>query len=379
MTESKGNGVPVHQRGVPTMRKRRLVVMFAVVLVVSFGLAGAVGSQEEPVAPPTDEALLGEPVLNPYSMNILVTNDDGVDADGLKAVVARLIQQGHKVYVVATKVGTSTRSAMFNFHVGGKLTATKVPAWTTGPKFGSLKPVATWRLDKVVDKTGKEYMLSPSDSVYFASSLWSATAPPALRIPKPQLVVSGVNKGQNLADASKHSGTVGAASTAAELKLPAIAISTVGTSTGQDLQYWWSAKIVTNLIVALQKTQGTSPAVLTPEYLLNVNAPIPTATGSALKTAFAYSVIGADAEYLMKYTPPASTAPATLTFTIGNGGDVEPGVAPADSYYFTTKKMVAITLQESVGGNASASAVSAFKTRMSTSGFELPTRVPYPN
>jgi len=121
---------------------------------------------------------------------ILITNDDGVRSDGLEALAAALDPLGD-VTVVAPLTEASA--------IGHALTLRR--------------PL---RLEKVSDRI---YCVdgTPTDCVNIAITT-------VLRS-KPDLIVSGINKGWNLGDDVTYSGTVSGALEGALLGVPSIAIS----------------------------------------------------------------------------------------------------------------------------------------------------------
>jgi 5'-nucleotidase len=135
-------------------------------------------------------------------MRILVTNDDGVDADGIAAIARGLAGAGHQVVVVAPERNMSGMSAALGpVEVGA------------GVEHIEVHPAA-------LDGDGIE--------------AWSIAAPPALGVfaacqggfgAVPDLVVSGVNAGLNTGRSVLHSGTVGAALTATTFGVAAMAVS----------------------------------------------------------------------------------------------------------------------------------------------------------
>ena len=136
----------------------------------------------------------------PKRLTILVTNDDGVGAPGIDLLVERLRKlKNVKVTVVApaeNKSGTGDQTTP------GELTVT--PAThrqrLQGPAVaGFPADTVVWALDHGV---------------------------------KPDLVVSGVNQGQNLGPVVDASGTVGAAKTAVRNGIPALAVSQGADLTG---------------------------------------------------------------------------------------------------------------------------------------------------
>ncbi len=127
-------------------------------------------------------------------LRVLVTNDDGVGAPGIDALVEGLRTLPKvKITVVAPDKNNSG--------IGDKVSTTPVTA-TDATTISGYDAVA-------VNGT-------PADSVIYALDDLGL---------KPQVVVSGNNNGQNLSAAVDTSGTVGAAKTAARAGIPALAVS----------------------------------------------------------------------------------------------------------------------------------------------------------
>ncbi|GIH74291.1 5'/3'-nucleotidase SurE [Planobispora longispora] len=129
------------------------------------------------------------------ALTILLSNDDGYNAPGIKAVFDKLTAAGHDVTIVAPAANQSGASVKRTVEDGLQVTARKVA-------------------DKVWAVTG-----TPGDSVLFGLGHVFAGR-------KVDLVVSGTNFGQNIGAITNNSGTVGAAITAIDLGVPAIAVST---------------------------------------------------------------------------------------------------------------------------------------------------------
>lgn len=126
-------------------------------------------------------------------MRILVCNDDGFQAEGLKAL-AKAMESLGEVWVVAPDREQSASSHALSLH----------------------RPLR-------VEQVGERWFSvdgTPSDCVYLAVNHLMKEA-------RPELLVSGINHGSNLADDVTYSGTVAAAMEASLLKLPAIAFSLV--------------------------------------------------------------------------------------------------------------------------------------------------------
>ncbi|MCM5704957.1 5'/3'-nucleotidase SurE [Larsenimonas salina] len=158
---------------------------------------------------------------------LLLSNDDGVHAPGLKALSDALSDAFH-VRVVAPDRDKSGAS--------NALTLTR--------------PLSVGQLDNgyyYVDGT-------PADCVYLGvRELWE---------PTPDMVVSGINHGGNLGDDVLYSGTVAAAMEGRSLGLPAMAVSLCGKT------HFDSAARAARMLV-----EQTDHLTLPPRSLLNVNVP----------------------------------------------------------------------------------------------------------
>ncbi len=187
---------------------------------------------------------------------VLVTNDDGVAAPGLDAVVEAL--RGNSALVVdvvapaANQSGTGdkTTPASSTFDVTAATTASGYPALA-------------------VDGF-------PADTVLFAVR-HVLPAPP-------DLVVSGINTGQNVSrEIAAISGTVGAALTAARLGIPAIAVSQ-GLAAGIDFQQ--AAGYVAKLVERLRRSRGLLRVFQSrdvPGQALALSLNFPTCTAGAVR------------------------------------------------------------------------------------------------
>lgn len=176
----------------------------------------------------------------PPPYRILITNDDGVRAPGI-AIVAQTLQAIGQVIIVAPADNQS-----------GK-----------GHSIVTTEPV--FRSDLTLSNGLKAISLTatPATTVNIAIS--------NIVTPKPDLIVSGINRGYNLGYSSYLSGTVGAARQGAMQGVPAIATSLAEAGTQRD--YVFAAEEV--LGVARRVKQWGLP----PNTFLSVNIPIMPADG----------------------------------------------------------------------------------------------------
>ncbi|MEE9543328.1 MAG: 5'/3'-nucleotidase SurE [Thermodesulfobacteriota bacterium] len=160
---------------------------------------------------------------------ILVTNDDGIRSEGLSLLVSALEPLGD-VFVVAPDRERSAASHSLTLH----------------------RPL---RMDEISEKT---HMIdgTPTDCIILALG--------GVLPRRPDLVVSGINKGGNLGEDTIYSGTVSAAMEATLLNIPSIAVSLVARENFDFTNAAsFSAKLAGRVL-----TEG-----LPPDTLLNVNVP----------------------------------------------------------------------------------------------------------
>lgn len=208
-------------------------------------IAAALALAAPPVLGGATAAAASEP------LDVLLTNDDGYQASTLAAVKQVLVGAGHRVTVVAPCTDQSGRgtSQAANYPRGVPTTENTITARRTATD--------TWAVCG-----------TPSDAVLFGVQHAFPAGPP-------DLVVSGVNPGQNSGAVANHSGTVGATVMAGELKIPAIAVSVeidVRTSPPSVGSVRDASAYAVRLIDRLQST--SSGALLPERVTLNVNYPV---------------------------------------------------------------------------------------------------------
>ena len=167
-------------------------------------------------------------------MRILVANDDGIGAPGIRALALALARE-NEVYVVAPD---RERSAM-----GHALTLHR--PLSAEPYFMDASIAGAW------STTG-----TPSDCVKLAVG--------AILEHQPDLIVSGINRGPNLGADVLYSGTVSAALEGVINGFPAVAFSLAAFS---DRGYDEAAEFALSLVRQLRTR------TLPPKFLLNVNVP----------------------------------------------------------------------------------------------------------
>ncbi|MFD7909480.1 5'/3'-nucleotidase SurE [Streptomyces sp. NPDC059752] len=264
------------------MRRKR-VLPLAALLLCTPALAGTAPAVAAPQTAPAGP------------LRILLTNDDGYNAPGIRKAFERLTAAGHDVTIVApltNQSGTGTKM------MSAPTIAVKHPE----PK--------VWAVDG-----------TPGDSVAFGlAEVFAGDAP--------DLVVSGTNFGPNVAGLATHSGTVGGAVAALEHGVPAIALSTGGVSApdpvttvnamGPTLDF--AVKLIDRL-----RTRARSGPLLPEGVGLNVNHPVVGADGKG--TAAGVSATFQDPQTLLE---PDFTDAGDGTWKMTVKVDLRPAVKGSD-------------------------------------------------
>ncbi|MBT3204104.1 MAG: 5'/3'-nucleotidase SurE [Gammaproteobacteria bacterium] len=162
-------------------------------------------------------------------MHILLSNDDGYLAPGLKAIADELSMMS-EITVVAPDRNRSGAS--------NSLTLQR-------PLRAQMTPLGFYKVDG-----------TPTDCVHLALT--------GLLTEEPDMVVSGINSGANLGDDVIYSGTVAAATEGRFLGLPALAVSL---ASRDELHFDTAAKATGEIIRKLLKTP------LPEDTILNINVP----------------------------------------------------------------------------------------------------------
>ena len=172
-------------------------------------------------------------------MNILISNDDGIAANGIRALTEELAKH-YNVYVVAPDRERSAAGHSLTLHT--PLRVEELEETKTGAK-------RTWITNGTPGdcvKLGINAILAPEE--------------------QPDFVISGINHGPNLGSDILYSGTVSCAMEGAMLGVPSIAVSLASMqSEYEDFKY--TAKFIAALLKKLKDFK------FPPKMLLNVNVP----------------------------------------------------------------------------------------------------------
>jgi 5'-nucleotidase len=178
-------------------------------------------------------------------LNVLLTNDDGIEADGLQAMRRALLEiEGVRLAVIAPD---GNRSAM------ARSITTRRPLWVEEVPFAD-------------DTLGYATDGTPVDCVRLASlgivEDFSA-----------DLVVAGINHGANLGDDITYSGTVAAALEGVVLGLPAIAVSQQSGARSLDYRFDGGFGFDVAAAFVARMVERIDDVPLPARTLLNINVP----------------------------------------------------------------------------------------------------------
>jgi 5'-nucleotidase len=165
-------------------------------------------------------------------MRVLVSNDDGVDAPGIRILARGLREAGHDVLVVAPDRDRSGASNSLTLDMPVRVVQLDASTWCVHG--------------------------TPTDCVHVAIT--------GMLELEPDIVVSGINNTANLGDDVIYSGTVAAAMEGRFLGLPAVAMSLV--TTEHKARHFATAARAAVEIVARLKSDP-----LPADTILNVNVP----------------------------------------------------------------------------------------------------------
>lgn len=155
-------------------------------------------------------------------MHALVTNDDGIDSPGLAVLAGAALDAGYDVTVAApARESSGASAALLGAEHDGRL--------VVEPRRAPGLPEGVTSL-----------------AVRAAPALIAFVAAYEGFGPKPDLVLSGVNKGANTGNAILHSGTVGAALSATTHGITSVAMSV----DAAEPEHWETARLVADHVLA---------------------------------------------------------------------------------------------------------------------------------
>lgn len=168
-------------------------------------------------------------------MKILLTNDDGYRALGINTLYHSLVKEGHKVNIVAPETNSSGAGQAITVYMPMSITQV-----SENIHFVSSTPADSVRLGL--------------QCIYGAVENY------------PDLVISGINMGENIGEDVLYSGTVGAAKEGLIHGIPSLAISTPG----PDFNHMEDVSMV---VIDLINRICRDKSILDKPFVWNVNIP----------------------------------------------------------------------------------------------------------
>jgi 5'-nucleotidase len=228
-------------------------------------------------------------------MRILVSNDDGVNALGLK-VLAEALSKIADITVIAPDRDRSASSNSLT--IDNPLRVSKL-------ENGFLAVNGT-----------------PTDCVHLGLTAWMDE--------RPDLVVAGINSGPNLGDDVLYSGTVAAAIEARFFEIPAIAIS-MGAGHPKRYDYEVAARVALELVQKFTQNPTSTP------ILLNVN--VPKVSFEKIK---GYQVVRLGNRHRAERTVASQDPRGHKVYWVGAAGS-EQDAGPGTDFYSIKSDFVTIT------------------------------------
>ncbi|MGM0507976.1 MAG: 5'/3'-nucleotidase SurE [Fusobacteriota bacterium] len=171
-------------------------------------------------------------------MKILLSNDDGIDAEGIRILRQYLKAEDHEVYVVAPQKEESGTGHGVTLH----------------------EPLRIKEVYKNNEFYGYAVSGKPTDCVKLA--IWGI-----YKDTKFDYLISGINRGENLGTDILYSGTVSAAAEGSLLGLSSIAISVYTDKDKDTYNYDTAAKFLIDYLKEIKKDDFPR------DSLLNINVP----------------------------------------------------------------------------------------------------------
>ena len=169
-------------------------------------------------------------------MRILLTNDDGYRAIGINSLFKLLLSYGHDVIIIAPEMNSSGYSQSISVY-----TPVKIHQVSERVYFVSSTPADSVRL-------GLQIVYGDTNNY-------------------PDLIISGINLGENIGEDVLYSGTVGAAREGLIHNIPSLAVSTNG---APDFVYMDDVAIV---VLDLINRFHNNKEALNEAFMWNINIP----------------------------------------------------------------------------------------------------------
>ncbi len=208
-----------------------------------------------------------------HALKILLTNDDGCNAPGINILADALEAAGHTIEIYAPasdQSGQGSRLVVPNSTCSAiNFTASRVDSGKVTTGKPNRQCVATSIRDCTAPFpppfTGNNQIISasPVESTQVGLQLMTGAQ-------TPDLVISGINRGENVGATINHSGTVNAAVAAVRQGIPGIAVS-LGIP-APDNRYADAAQVIVRIVDRLQKEANGKP-LLPAQTGLNINYP----------------------------------------------------------------------------------------------------------
>ena len=244
------------------------------------------------------------------TFHLAITNDDGIESPGLRAAVEAVADLGRITVVAPTNQQTATGRGL----TGNKQSRFEQVAFRTGNGTCS----------------GYHCPCSPAQVVRHAMHT-------VFRDDRPDILISGINYGENLGNMITCSGTVGAALEASSHHVPALAVSKqtdIASHHNYTEQNWEAAAYFLRKFAGLVLVNRLMPDV----DVLKIEVP----DGATTETGWKMTRLSRTSYYLKEHDNPTANAVIGEFKTLINP-DREATETDSDIYALAVEKLVAVT------------------------------------
>lgn len=208
-----------------------------------------------------------------YALNILVGNDDSCNSEGVNILMDALEAAGHTVTMYSPAGEQSGKSSSASTNLFKAYVVSNVGF--EGPTGADNRYCVRVPTESPEEGSEEEFIASASPRDSIAVGLEFMQDSP------PDLVVTGINRGQNTGKVAVASGTVGGAVAAIQAGIPAIAVSRHRFATAEGLTIEQGANFIVALVAELEAKRIEGQPLLPAFTGLNVNTPVGTPRGVA--------------------------------------------------------------------------------------------------
>ncbi|CAH0991198.1 5'/3'-nucleotidase SurE [Sinobacterium norvegicum] len=217
------------------------------------------------------------------SLNLLLVNDDSCNSEGINTMADVLEARGHAITMVAPAGEQSGKSSSISTEVGQSYDISN--SGFEGPTSAANRYCVRVPTENPEEGGAEGFITasaSPRDSALVGLQLMSDN--------QPDMIISGINKGQNVGRVAVTSGTIGAVVAGLQNGIPSIAISRHRFTDEDGVSIEGAAAIVADVIAELEANQIEGQPLLPAMTGISINTP------KGVPVGIASTTLGVDAD-----------------------------------------------------------------------------------